>query len=289
MLALACLSTLAAQAPADARTSHRTRIHVSSRFFGIHDASTLAYGRLDFGSIRLWDAGVTWRDIETSPGVYDWSRLDTLVRAAQAHHTQVTLVLAMTPSFYAEAPSLPPTDLARYRDFVRATMTRYRSFEGSRGVIDYQVWNEGNVSTFWTGTPAQLARLTQIVDQVRDQVDPAATVVAPSFAVRLPGQRRWLSAYVAQRVGGRPVWSYFDVTALSLYPKATYGARTGGPEDAVAMLGNVRHRLAAAHVPASVPLWATEINYGLPSGAAPGHLAATPISARRHSANVIRT
>jgi hypothetical protein len=289
MLALACVFTLAAQAPADARTSHRTRIHVSSRFFGIHDASTLAYGRLDFGSIRLWDAGVTWRDIETSPGVYDWSRLDTLVRAAQAHDTQVTLVLAMTPSFYADAPSLPPTDLAHYRDFVRAAMNRYRSFEGSRGVIDYQVWNEGNVRTFWTGTPYQLAQLTQIVDQVRNQVDPDATVVAPSFAVRLPGQRRWLSTYVSQRVGGRPVWSFFDVTAVSLYPMATYGARTGGPEDAVAMLGNVRHRLAAAHVPTSLPLWATEINYGLPSGAPPGHLAATPISARRQAANVIRT
>jgi hypothetical protein len=85
------------------------------------------------------------------------------------------------------------------------------------------------------------------------------------------------------------VWRFYDVDALSLYPMATYGSRTGGPEDAVAMLGNIRHRLAAAHVPASKPLWATEINYGLPSGAPPGHAAATPISARRQAANVIRT
>jgi hypothetical protein len=38
-----------------------------------------------------------------------------------------------------------------------------------------------------------------------------------------------------------------------------------------------------------MPLWATEINYGLPSGAPPGHLAATPISDDRQAANVIRT
>jgi hypothetical protein len=289
ILALAGLVALGAQSPAGASAAPVTRIHVSSRFFGIHDASGLAYGRVDFGSLRLWDAHVTWADIETSPGVYDWSRLDGLVSDAQAHHTQVMLVLAMTPSFYSDAPSLPPTDLGHYRDFVRAAMTRYRSFDGSRGILQYQAWNEGNVPTFWTGTPQQLAQLTRIVYQVRNQVDPAATLVAPSFATRLGGQRHWFSEFVSQRVAGKPVWRYYDVTALSLYPMATYGDRTGGPEDAVAMLGDIRQRLAAAHVPASLPLWATEINYGLPSGAAPGHLEAAPISARRQAANVIRT
>jgi hypothetical protein len=289
VLAFTALVALGSQAPASAQPAHPTHVHVSNRFFGIHDGSGLAYGRVGFGSVRLWDAHVTWSDIETSPGVYDWSRLDTLVRLAQEHDTQVTLVLAMTPSFYASAPSLPPDDLGHYRDFVRAVMTRYRSFEGSRGIIDYQVWNEGNVKSFWTGTPQQLAELTRIAYQVRNRVDPAATVVAPSFAVRLLGQRRWLSRYVAQRVGGRPVWRYVDATALSLYPMATYDGRAGGPEDALALLGDVRHRLARAHVPASLPIWATEINYGLPSGAPPGQLGAAPISARRQAANVIRT
>jgi hypothetical protein len=288
VLAFLALLVVGAQSPATA-ASTTTRVHVSDRFFGIHDGSGLAYGRVGFGSVRLWDAQVTWSDIETSPGVYDWSRLDSLVRMAQEHHTQVTLVLAMTPSFYAASRSSAPDDLRHYRDYVRAVMTRYRSFEGQRGIIDYQVWNEGNVQTFWTGTPHQLAELTRIVDQVRNQVDPAATVVAPSFAVRLHSQRRWLSRYVSQHVAGRPVWHFYDVNALSLYPMATYGDRTGGPEDAVAMLGGVRRRLAGAHVPDSMPLWATEINYGLPSGAPPGHLAATPISEDRQAANVIRT
>ncbi|MGC4108875.1 MAG: hypothetical protein QM747_00260 [Nocardioides sp.] len=303
ILAVAALVALGVQAPAGASTTSGTApstsaaahaaknasIKVSPRFFGIHDGSGLAYGRIDFGSIRLWDAQVTWQDIEKSPGVYDWTRLDSLVADAQAHGTEVTLVLAMTPSFYSSAPSLPPTDLAAYRAFVTAVMTRYRDFNGSRGILDYQVWNEGNVRTFWTGTPHQLAALTQVVDQVRDQVDPDATVVAPSFAVRLKSQRKWLSQYVSQRIGGRPVWRYYDVNALSLYPMATYGSRTGGPEDAVAMLPDIKHRLARAKVPASMPLWATEINYGLPSGAPPGHLAAAPISQRRQAANVIRT
>jgi len=83
-------------------------------------------------------------------------------------------------------------------------MNRYRSFHGQCGVAAYQVWNEGNISQFWTGTPQQLARLTRVVKRTRDSVDPGATVVAPSFAVRLPYQRAWMREYQRQRVDGHP-------------------------------------------------------------------------------------
>ena len=244
-----------------------------------------SYQHLDVGSLRLWDARVTWREIETSPGVYDWRLLDSYVRAAQQHHAEVTLVLAMTPSFYGPAPTLAPRLMSHYRDFVRAVMLRYRSFDGHRGIAAYQVWNEGNVSWSWTGTPQSLARITRSVWRIHQQVDPHATIVAPSFAVRLLSQRRWLSAYESQRVGGHPVRRYYDANALSLYPKVRYDARPGGPEDAMRMLALAKQRLARAGVPRSTPLWATEVNYGVTGRAT----AATPISERRQVANVIRT
>ena len=268
-----------------APAAHADSVRAPRAFFGMHDGSLRAYDTLRYGSLRLWDAGVTWPDIERSPGVYDWSRLDTLVAGAQEHGVEVTLVLAMTPSFYGPAPTLPPTDLAAYGRFVRAVMTRYRDVDGRRGIAAYEAWNEGNVPTFWTGTPAQLAQLTRIVWRTRHQVDPGATLVGPSFAVRLAGQRRWLRDFTSQRVGGRPVWRYYDATGLSLYPKARYGDRTGDPEDAMALLVKARRQLAAAGAPASQPVWGTEVNYGVTSDAS----AATPISQRRQVANVIRT
>jgi hypothetical protein len=264
------------------------KVHVSRAFFGIHDGSTRAYGRVRFGSLRLWDAGVTWQDVESAPGVYDWRRLDSLVAAAQAHHVQVTLVLAMTPSFYAARATDMPAHLDDYARYVHAVMSRYRSFDGRRGIAAYQVWNEANISAFWTGTPQQLARLTAVVARVRHQVDPRAEVIAPSFAVRLPYQRRWLTSYERQRVGGRQVWRYVDANAISIYPQARYGGRTGGPEDAMALVGRVRHRLADAGVPRHQPLWATEVNYGV-AGGGPGVTPTTPISQRRQVANVLRT
>lgn len=280
------LAATSVTVPASAATHHAVRLRPA--FFGLHDASQLAYGRVAFGATRLWDDHVTWRDIETSPGHYDWSRLDSLVTGAQQHGVRVTLVLGMTPSFYAADRSLPPTTLAHFTDYVRAAMQRYRDFNGRRGIESYQVWNEGNVSTFWTGSPHQLAVLTRLVDQVRDQVDPGATVVAPSFATRLRGEREWISAYQGQQVDGLPVWRHYDVNALSLYPRASYGRRTGGPEDVIRMLHQVRSRLHVAGVPGGVPIWATEINYGVRSGA-PGTSAAEPISQRRQVANVLRT
>lgn len=304
LVVAALLGSLAGPAPA--ATTHRgstthgpvaaqtqaTRpidsVRVPPEFFGIHDASQQAYGRITFGSLRLWDSGVTWSDIETSPGVYDWTRLDSLVSDAQAHGVQVTLVLAMTPSFYSDAQSLPPTQLSHFSDYVRAVMNRYRDFNGQRGIVAYQVWNEGNIRTFWAGTPNQLAVLTRIVHRVRDQVDPGATVVAPPFAMRLASERAWFSRYQVQRVAGKPVSDFYDANAVSLYPMPTYGDRLGGPEDAMALLGGVRHRLAKAGVPAAKPLWATEINYGLQVGN-PGILSTPAISERRQVANVIRT
>jgi hypothetical protein len=120
-------------------------------------------------------------------------------------------------------------------------------------------------------------------------VDPRATIVAPSFAMRLDSQNRWFARFQATRVHGRHVWHFYDVNALSLYPMATYGQRPGGPEDAMALLGRARHLLADAKVPADRRLWASEINYGLVSGATPGTGAATAISERQQVANVVRT
>ena len=282
---LAVLGTIAFLAAPLQSAQASGSVRVSSRFFGLQDGSQESYQHLSYGSLRLWDAQVTWQDIETSPGVYDWSHLDSYVTNALQHGTEVTIVLAMTPTFYATANNLPPTDLAAYRAFVRAMMTRYEDFNGQQGIATYQVWNEGNVPYFWQGTPQQLAQLTQIVWQERNVYAPTARVLAPSFAVRLPYQRAWVSQYLSQMVGGRQVWHYVDATAFSLYPSATYGDRIGGPEDAMALLQLTKARLADAGVPASLPIWATEINYGVNSQGT----AATPIDEQQQVANVIRT
>jgi hypothetical protein len=267
--------------PASARD-----VRIRSSLFGMHDNTTdlASLDTLHEGWLRIWDSSVRWDHIETSPGVYDWTHLDSVVAQVAAHHAQATLVVAMTPSFYSRTPTnVPAGQVDRYRAFVRRLMTRY----GDR-VDSFQVWNEANIPTYWSGTPQRMARLTQVMDQVRDAVDPRAKVIAPSMVARLPYELKGIRPYFTQRIGHRPVWRYVDAATFSLYPLPIYQGRRGVPEDAIALLHTVKGLMHRAGVPRSMPIWDTEINYGLRSGQQ-SLTAAAPIPAVRQAANVVRT
>jgi hypothetical protein len=284
---LVCLALIAALAGAVGPASARD-VRVRHGLYGVHDGSLHSFGAVHPGSIRLWDAGVQWQEIETSRHHYTWTRLDQLVTAAQAAHAKVTFVVAMTPHFYASSPTSPPRTVRPYKRFVRALMKRYRTFHGKRGISAYQVWNEANITTFWTGSMRRLVGFTRGMDQVRDRYDPHAEVIAPPMVTRLGYQQKGIAAYYGQRLNGVPVWRYVDAVALSLYPLPRYGHHAGVPEDSMMLLGQVRRILHRAGVPASKPIWNTEVNYGLNSGAR-GGTPAKPISSARQASNVVRT
>jgi hypothetical protein len=264
-------------------------VRVSHVLFGAHDTTVggPSYSRIHEGSIRLWDAGVRWEQVETHQGVYNWSRLDQLVTDAQHAHAQVTMVVAMTPRWYSSSDTAPPRRLAPYKRFAAALMKRYRNFHGARGIAAYQVWNEPNIKTFYSGSMGKLAALTRALAQVRNRYDPHAKVVAPSMVTRLGYEQKGIASYYRQRVGGVPVWRFVNATAFSLYPLARVNGHIGGPEDYIALLNQVKRILHNDHVPASKAIWNTEINYGLTSGGV--YNGVRPLTATRQAANVMRT
>jgi hypothetical protein len=292
------LGALAVLVPA-ASPATASRIRVDHRIFGLHDASLDSLQSSGVGSLRLWDTGVSWREIAsydpvTGAPTYDWSRLDTIVSAARRKHVELTLVLGQTPSYFSSDPAVLPMQetvtgapnpaVTAYRAYVEAVMQRY----GAK-IAAYQVWNEANVVNYWAGSESQLARLTKIVHDARDAYAPRSLVVSAPLLTRKPGQRRWLSGFAATRVGGRPVCKYVDAFALNLYPMATYDSRPGVPEDSMTLLAKSRLRLARAGWPEGTPIWVTEVNYGLQGTHETGPLTAEPISDARQAAYVIRT
>jgi hypothetical protein len=283
LVSLVAAVVVSVSAPGSAKS-----VHVSHHLFGMHDGTdgTVSLSQLGEGAVRLSAVGVQWRQIERHPGVYDWSRLDEEVSAAQAAHAEVTMVVAMTPRFYASSPFQPPRRIGPYKRFVRALMERYSSFNGARGIAAYQVWTETNIPNFWSGTLPQIARLTRAVAQMRDRYDPEAKVVAPAMVTRRTYELDGLSKYYGFRLDGVPVWKYIDAVALSLYPQQMYGRRAGVPEDTLPLLAQVRRRLQRAGVPSSKGIWVTEINYGVAGGTAP---TVVPIPAVRQASNVVRT
>jgi hypothetical protein len=276
-----------------------TTVKVDHRIFGLHDGSMSSLASSGVGSLRLWDVGVTWRDIENGydplrgTPVYDWTRLDSIVSAARAKHVELTLVLGQTPQKYSTDPAVlnmkpdasgaPSAALTAFRDYVNAAMSRY----GSK-IAAYQVWNEANVTDFWKGSEAQMAQLTKLVYAARNAHAPKSLVVSAPMATRIAGQRHWIGRFAKTKVSGTPVWKYIDAVALNLYPLASYGARAGGPEDSMKLLAKARSILSGAKWPASLPVWNTEVNYGLQTGNMHGHRARS-IPAAEQAANVIRT
>ncbi len=254
-------------------------------FFGVHDADPAgaSWPKAPVGSLRVWDSGVAWNQVETAPGVYDWTRLDAIVKTAREHDAAPLIVLGQTPAFHSTKPkkvgsygpgasSMP--DLAAWTAYVQAVVERYNAPD-----VTFQVWNEANVEGYWSGTPKQMAQLTAAAREVVDAASPAPTLVAPALAVRTIGQRAWLRDFYAERVGGVPVADLTDVLSLQLYPEA--GA---GPERGLELLAAARESLRLQGVPDDKPIWNTEINYGLQGGEP-----AAPAPPEQQQANVATT
>ncbi len=271
--------------PAQAGTSVRPAL------FGMHDDDPTSWPGTPIGSLRLWDSGTTWRDLEPVPGHFAFARLDAAVATALTHDARVTLVLGQTPAAHvaltarpsgplefggADASRMP--DLRPWRRYVRTVAERYA------GRIDsLQVWNEANILGFWSGTARQMAQLTHaartVVDRVNRRQGTRLRLVAPSFVART--NTRPIDRFWRQTVDGRTMNDLVDAVALSLYPAAD-----GGPEESIQRLDRIREVILDRRR-VTKPLWNTEINYGLVSGGSADPV--LELGEERQAAYVIRT
>ena len=225
---------------------------IPAAFFGLnanhmHDPPGYSWPALRFGAFRTWDSGIIWPTVEPQRGVYHWDELDKDVAEAERRGAKFLFTLGLTPQWAApKGPltyagvSAPPDDLADRRDFVRAVATRYK------GRIEaYEVWNEPDLSQFYSGTPAQMVALEKATAEAVHQTDPAALVVAPPPSGGVgSGQLQWYEDYL-NAGGGQSA----DVLAIHSYSSAPEG-----DADAV----QTYRALLAAHGLAGKPLWNTE-------------------------------
>lgn len=236
---------------------------VKDDLFGLHvkDEQNGVWPTIKFGSLRLWDNDTAWANIETSKGVFNWTTLDNAVANAEKNGlNDILMVLSGTPTWATDQRNpgaLPrpdasgmPRNLSDWDDWVRAVVTRYKG-----RINNYQPWNEANLTTFFTGTPAQMAELTERTYRIVKSIDPSATVVAPSTGTRLGGPfKKFYPAFLDElKKRDWPV----DVWAAHTYP-----ASLGDTNDRAALANAWIGYLRAAGAP-DYPLWDTENNYGL--------------------------
>lgn len=215
-----------------------------------------SWPQVPFGSYRIWDTGNTWSKVEPARGAWNFGALDERVAVAAQHGVSIDYVLGMTPAWAASNPasSSPygagansmPARLADWTRYVSEVATRYKG-----RISAYEIWNEPNLSQYWTGTPAQMATLATAAYAAIKAADPAAVVVSPSLSARTGGSSTWLQQFLA--AGGKRT---FDVEGLHVYP---YPGQT--PEQAFALVDQQRQVLQQAGL-SKVPIWDTEIGYG---------------------------
>lgn len=196
-----------------------------------------------FGTLRLWDSGTSWALIEPQPGKWVFDQLDRWVNAA-APGQDVILTLGQSPTwassdpqritFYGAGASAPPRDLADWIDYITVVAQRYKG-----RIKYYEVWNEPNDPTFYSGSVAELAKLTRTASETIRAIDPAARLIlAPPYS---PG---YLDQYLATGAA-----KYADIIG--------YHAYATPPEEAARQLANVRLVISRWKLTA-MPLWDTE-------------------------------
>jgi uncharacterized protein (TIGR03437 family) len=198
-----------------------------------------------FGTLRLWDSNTSWTFLEPVKGVWNWEPLDTWVAAAQASGiSDILLTLGQTPAWASSNPNdvnyvgagapAPPSNFEDWQDYITAVAQRYQ------GVIRYyEIWNEPNDPTYYTGTIPQLVELTSEAYAIIKSVDPGNTVISP--AAYAAG---YLDEFL-QAGGGQSI----DVIGYHFYDTP--------PEDTGRLMANVRLVMANDGY-ASLPLWETE-------------------------------
>jgi len=231
------------------------------------------YDRMAAAGAETVRTAFDWRVAQPSPEVTDLSALDAVVAAAAKRRLRVLPVVHRTPGWAAARPAdgaaSAPAGSEAYARFLTALVGRY----GPRGSLwterpelprmsirDWQVWNEPNLTRYWTSQPFARAyvKLLRAARRALRAADPGARVILAG----LPNES-WTALRSVYRAGGR---GSFDAVALHPY--------TGRPRNMI-RLAEFARRETRRFGDARVPLWITELSWPASkgkTGGAPGFI-----------------
>ena len=233
---------------------------VPAALFGMHYHG-VSRNPVEFrvGAIRLWDAGVSWRQLNPAYGRYDWTRLDRAVtNARKSGAREIQYVFGVTPAwaaanpkakgFYGAGTSSPPKKMAYFTTFAAALAKRYRG-----RITSFEMWNEGSLKTFFSGSGKQLAELTIAGSRAVKAASPSVSVIAPSSTYGVFNRRAgyWKSFAKRLRKAHWPI----DAVAIHPYAKSPNYLKKREKYIARARKFYRKHKFRG-------PIWDTEINYG---------------------------
>jgi len=180
---------------------------------GLHGSSWINT-KAQPGTVRLWQAGTEWAFLHTGQNSFDWKYLDTWLDLVAEHQpTTVMYTFGLAPCWISTAtcddkgwglghnfaPG-PPKDLSAsgspsFTAFVNE-LVQHCSPSG-HCVKDYikhwEMWNEANLTGFWTGTTSQLYDMFKpVIPIIRNNV-PGAVISTPPV---VGGDTTWMASWM---------------------------------------------------------------------------------------------
>jgi hypothetical protein len=217
--------------------------------------------------VRLIRQVFNWAEIETSPGHYDFSLYDHLVRDAADKGIAVLPVLHNPPPFYRRIssgrPWCPPRQLSTMADYARAVVRRYgpngslwREQPGapSLPIRSWQIWNEPNLGIYWCNRPKprEYASMLRVVGKAIKSEDPGANIATAGLPDSKLKSAMPLDKFISRLYKARGK-RYFDTLAINGY--ATGNAQLSE------LLHRVRRQMNRKR-DRRAEIWITEIGWG---------------------------
>jgi len=179
----------------------------------------------------------------TRDGVYDAWLLEKDIAALKAVGSQALVVLDGTPAALGKTTRDNPSDVNAWADLCASVVQRI-NIDQKLGVPVWQIWNEADVKTSWTGTPEEYGILVSRAAERMKRVDPSIVVLAGglsrSSAVRAVGQQ---TVGLDAAVDGL-AWSTFAFEKISEGNASEALERTWGFERTMLQMADLSRQVA---------------------------------------------
>jgi len=206
-------------------------------------------------TIRLWNTygynskkgvyeGISWNNINTSNGVYDWTVFDAVLAKHKAKGvTDLLYTFGYTPAWAGGGTNCDqaPSNMQYLTNFT--TAVAQRAIADGLPIKNWEVWNEPNNGTgTWIGTNAQMVAMAQTIYTAVKAVDPTNKVLTPSPQ---GNATIWMNGYLAAGGG-----AYADIMAF-------HGYTSSAPETIATLIDSYKS-VYATYGQGAKPIWDTE-------------------------------
>ncbi|MBA3263536.1 MAG: beta-galactosidase [Thermoleophilaceae bacterium] len=251
------------------------------------DAARVTDATLDTQMALMARSGVeslrtilSWPDIETSQGVYNWAGLDRTVTYAARHGIAVLPNVLTVPQWASSRPDATfwwryaPRDPQLFASFMRQAVDRY----GPKGsfwaanpnvpkvpIREWQLFNEQMADFFWATRPwpQSYTKVLKAAYKSIHAADRGATVVAGSL-VAVGGVSQWGSMRALYGAGAK---RYFDAIAIHPFTN-NEGSLAGTIDNMLEIIKRVR-AVMRSHGDSRKSIFLTELTWPAAIGKVP--------------------